>query len=344
MTGLGVVSLCVDPDANTSIGMDMVIALKALHVSDVQVSLRGDRANVIPIDLYKEKFALLAGNGINVHVRLDDDFNRPWLEGNSKRMFYPNSALGYRGNKRHNQWIVDTCTRAYRVVRALGQSVTSWGVYNEPNLALTGTMRPVHIGENVPPVTDDKAPALAAEVFYSLCYECAGWLRSGGAMLVYTGSLSWLPIGSAADIGWIGNVYTAGYMHTGLRYLADSGVKQWPWDGVSLNCEGIWTSDKAQAMQRAVIAVLAQHGLTLPIVIGEWGYKPGSTLDTAKATGTYQALASIAARLHFYQAQLVDGWGAFGWSVAAQTMVPTAERSAWYPVLQQLMTPATATP
>ena len=332
---IGLNTHIADSTAGVCITPQWCQLLASLGVTSVRVIVQASTENKVRYDLLARAAALYRNAGISVLCVLPVESDAPWIEGVESRVVYPNEELGYQGNRRQNRFIKEFCVRASQIARTLVPlGVTSFCVGNEQNLQGS-----IAIGANVPPVATDKAPATSPEVWASLCYEAAGYLHVAGAKNVLMGSLSWLPIGTPADIGWHDNTFTARYLSRGLAYLKETGVHTLPFSGICTNSEGRWTAIGAQAMWSAITACFVGAGYApLPLTIGEWGWQYGTAVNAADATSTAVALAGISSSLYFFTGPVTaEGYGVHGWTVAGSGFVPTSEQTAWWGVLKGLV-------
>ena len=346
MASLGLNTYLADSQAGVCITPSWIALLAELGVKQVRVTIQASRTNTLRYDLLTRAALLYRDAGISVKAVLPIEFDAPWTEGDPTRRVYPNEALGVSGdpkevlNKRQNRFIKEYCRRAGDIAKALVPcGITTFAVGNENNL-----LGSIAMGANVPPVAGQKAPAMAPEVAASLWFEAAGWLHQNGAHDVQIGSLSWLPVGSAADIGWHDNNFTTRFLRRGLAYLRSTGVtgRQLPFTAINTNSENTWTPEKAQAMRAAITACFVDCGYDdLPLHIGEWGFRYTDTVSAGTVLSTGAALSSVASVLDWFQGPITpDHYGLHGWIVAGAGFVPTANRTAWWPVLEGLLHPA----
>lgn len=335
MTIQGITTYICDSGSGACITPSWVANLTALGVKHARVVVQASSTNIIRYDLLARGAILLRDAGISVLCVLPVEADAPWTEADPTRRVYPNEDLGYHGNKRQNRFIAEFCVRAAHIARTLVPcGVTRFCVGNEQNL-----LGCIPVGNNVPPVAGQKAPATSPEVWASLCYEASGWLKVAGATEVLMGALSWLPIGSPADIGWHDNNWTTRYVSKGLAHLHTTGVKALPFAGICTNSEEAWTIQKAQAMRSALTGAITSSGYAdLPLTVSEWSFPCHGSLDTAKAQETAAALASVASEMYFFTGPLDPaGYGAHGWTVAGSGFVPSGERTPWWPVVAGLV-------
>lgn len=329
MTRHGVCTYLLDPDRHIHVGDVWASDIKTLHPDlCVRVPIRADANNHLDLAEYVAALAPYQRAGIDGYALIDQDFNRPWLEP-TPRHIYPNETLGYQGNRRQNKWIKDTCVRAGKAAKVLkAAGITRWIIGNECNL-----QGHIPLGANVPPVQSDKGPATSPEAFYSFGYECAGYLRAGGAEEVVLGSLSWLPTAGDDDL----NPFCGGYMKTGLQYAHDTGVRHWPLDALSVNCEGVWPLAKALGMKAEIDHIQGLFGLHLPIHVGEWGWPNGDSVDAAKAVQTFHNLTTVADLMLFFQHPCREpnnrrGYALRVWTADGGVFAPIGDPCDWYPI------------
>ncbi len=336
MSTHGLNTFLADP-SGTAVGPEWCDLITSLGITQVRCTIDADANNQLNLPVYAQSADVYRAHGIEVLAVLTMGTDMPWKSTNIDRHFYPNEDLGYQGNPRANRYIRDFGLRAQGIAHALvPHGITRFALYNESNEY--GLLKP---GQNVPP-TGQKPASLAPEVWASLCYECAGYLRAGGATDIQAGSLSW--VGNGVTGTDAHNPYGAGYIFAGLSYLRGTGVASLPWSHLAVNAELTWTTPETQARRAASDAAVKAAGYQpLPFTIGEWG-STNAVLEPAKAPITAAALAAVGDVLYFEQAPLQGtptGYGLHGWSVAANTFVPTATRTAWWPVYQTILKGAT---
>lgn len=328
----GICATLFDPDKRIFATPALAADLDAIAPGmPIRVAIRSDAKNHLDLAAFAK--ALTPYKGRPIYGLLDLDFNRPWLEGNPSRLFYADEPLGYGGNKRQNRWIQDSCKKMQETVQALSPFIDHWIIHNEADL-----MGTISIGANDPPVQGDKAPSLAPEVFYSYCYEAAGWLKLGGAKTVTVGALSWLPFSGDDDK----NPYDGGYMRKGLSYLKGTRANHFAWDSLALNCEGAWTTAKAQAMAKEVAHCLKSVGLALPLIISEWSWQNGNGANPATAIETAEALGAISSLMFFFQhlCRTPDNPKDYGlrlWRVVDGGFYPAFGPLSWYPIFRDIV-------
>lgn len=338
MIGLdGVCTSGYDPGKRLFATGPWAASIRAIHPGlAVRVAIRADAANHLDYAAYGRALGSFKAAGIRTFGLLDLDFNRPWLEGNPTRTFTPDEALGYGGNQRQNRWIKDSCVRAWRTAVALRPWITDWIVGNEGNLlGLLPTGRP--------PIAGPKAPALNPDVYYSYGQELAGWLISGGATSVTMGALSWLPFAGDDDA----NPYDGAYLAEGLSYLAQTRAGAPKWSAMALNCEGVWSLGRAQAMAAEVAKLCGKHHLALPLTVGEWGWQNGNGVDPRAAAQTYAALSAIAPIKFFFQHPAdplagTKGYALTTWTTKDGGIYPLGDPVSWTPILANILHTAVA--
>jgi hypothetical protein len=343
MAEQGIVSFSFDPKSSNRItdawcaDLDVLCSGKKLRVR-TQIAAGSD--NTLPIPAYQAAIKAWMDHGHEVGGVLSLEFDPPRAgldPAKPRRVCYPNEPLGFKGDPLLNPYIDDATRRAGECAKQLAPSgLKTFWVWNEPNLKL-----PIKPGDNCPPGKGFPPDCLAPQNFAALVWQGCTRLKANGAQTVYAGSLSVLKDARTDPKG----PYLAGYLEQFYTFLNRNGITTYPWDGLSLNIEGLFDRDWTMALLNAAQAVQRKHGDNSPIVIGEWGVENGDKRLNADTAGeTFQAIDTVFPAMYFFQhGQYFEGkksWGATRWGAPHQTIVPTPDNDknplTWRPLLRSL--------
>lgn len=335
----GTCDLSYDPISQAIVSESWTSDTKVLGSQAVRLTVRADETNTLDIPSFIRAVQLWRTRGFAVSIVFDLSINRPWQEA-TPRLFFPNDFLGYGGNKRHNQWILDTIRRIAGVVKALvGLGITSWCVANEPNLLGIG----LHSGDLSHVHDPEKAPAMAARTFGAYAYEAALYIHGiDKTAVVEFGTFSWIATSGMNDT----NPYCAEYLSTAIAFLASTGVTEFPWGAVSVNAEGFYTASTASKLRAELTRVFKLAALPdLPLIVGECGVR-NDALHPQDAVIILQSLGSVATQVYLDSHQLrtpgeVGDFGARDYRIIAKQFVPNGVALPWYVAFHQVATGST---
>ncbi len=286
--------------------------------------------NALEIDGYQGATERWTAHGFSAGAVLPPEFDRADKVGEC-----PNATLGHQGSPLLNPYIAHFAGRAEDLAfRLAPHGLTTYWVWNEPNI--NGRIAQ---GTNCPPGSTARPGSLSPANFAALLYQGCQHIKAGAArantkVTVYAGALSVLHPSPTQ-----GNPMFDLYLDAVYSYLHDNGVRApFPWDGVSLNMEGLWSEDYAGSVARAIRNVRGKYGDESPIVVSEWGHKAqyANQAGPNTAQATYDNLRTTFDALYFFEHGWDgEGYGATKWGVANNQFVPTGQTE-WYPLLQSL--------
>jgi hypothetical protein len=327
----GIISFSYDPTSTGMVDAKWCDDLKALHGPGTPLLVRttitaNQTTNQLGSAGYPEYIRAIktwAGEGFSIGGVLPYEFDLVNTPVNPNP-YCPNGALGKGGDPLLNDYIDDYRFRVQDFVTTLAPAgLTTYWVWNEPNLdgiIASGVNCPP--GQTTNPQTGKpyRNDSLSPANFGALLVKGCQAVRAGGnatqtPVTVYAAGLSISPTISASA--------AAAYLDAMYNYIQDK-VTSYPWDGLSVNIEGVQTSSTVRDIVNAITAVQAAHNDTGSLVVGEWGI--GNTILVSQSQQdafrcTYYAISQgFTTRMYFFQHPLSKpdqsglNYGAIDWN------------------------------